>query len=121
MDLMEPSAISWFDPYKWNGLFNGTDIYDSRRLVYANGHLYIASYLYDHSAPYAVISRFIIDSYPLTDITSPPSLSRQVHNVRQSNYDNYFFAGTKGNSAYVGVIGNYNKTVSPPRSPIVPC
>ncbi|KAF9087617.1 hypothetical protein BGX29_000746 [Mortierella sp. GBA35] len=110
LDKYYPSGL--FDGLPWPtlernralGLFNKNPFLmdsDRRHMVYANGHLYITRYSSEDSA---------IFSFPFTDATTPPLSTFQTFFGPKRFYHDYFFAGIRGNSSYLGGIGSYNGT-----------
>jgi hypothetical protein len=71
-------------------------------MIYADGHLYM---MYYNS-----ISNVTIDSFPFTNPTAPPPTARQVFKGPENFRSKYFFTGTRGNTTFLGGLGNYKKT-----------
>ncbi|KAF9084399.1 hypothetical protein BGX23_010569 [Mortierella sp. AD031] len=98
-DELSWETLDLTDPYSYIGLFkDGLTSYTSL-VAYANGHLYIRSWTRDTA----------IASFPLADfVVPPPSIPQSISGFE--NFHEYFFAGTRGNSTYLGGIGEYNST-----------
>lgn len=102
-DKMPDDTFSLEDAYTGLGVFGKHRLPDQKKMIYADGHLYIMYYNHPENVT--------IDSFPFNNPISPPPVTRQIFKGPANFTPSYFFTGTRSNITFLGGLGNYNRTI----------
>ncbi|KAF8936878.1 hypothetical protein BGZ47_009293 [Haplosporangium gracile] len=104
LELMPKAWVSGTDP---PGFFQKCRSQNRKKVVYAEGHLYMLHHNYDMN------TTVTIDSYIFRDPTAPPLPTRQIFKDPDKFLSSYFFAGTRGGITFLGGLGEVNDISTP--------
>ncbi|KAF9126293.1 hypothetical protein BGX30_015303 [Mortierella sp. GBA39] len=102
LDTKRTQRDSYAEPYMGLEVFGKPHHSLQKKMIYANGRLYMMYYNHPENVT--------IDSIPFTDPAAPPSTNRQTFKGPDNFRPKYFFGGIRGNTTFLGGLGNYNKT-----------
>ncbi|KAF9148067.1 hypothetical protein BG015_010230 [Linnemannia schmuckeri] len=106
LGLLPKPWVSGADPPR-PGFFQKSRSPGRKKMVYAEGHLYLLYHNYDMN------TTVTIDSYLFTDPTAPPLPTRQIFKGSDKFLSSYFFAGTRGGTTFLGGLGEVNDISTP--------
>ncbi|KAH7050518.1 hypothetical protein BKA57DRAFT_534802 [Linnemannia elongata] len=104
-DMLDTKVTEWSDYarlYADLGAFGKPHFSLQKKMIYANGRLYMMYYNYPENVT--------IDSIAFTDPAAPPSTDHQTFKGPANFRSEYFFTGTRGNTTFLGGLGTYRKT-----------
>ncbi|KAG9069794.1 hypothetical protein KI688_009119 [Linnemannia hyalina] len=102
LDAKRGDRAGYAEPYINLGAFGKPHHSLQKKMIYANGRLYMMYYNHPENVT--------IDSIPFADPAAPPSTNRQTFKGPDNFRPKYFFAGIRGNTTFLGGLGNYNGT-----------
>lgn len=97
--------LNQMDPPK-PGFFRKRRSQGCIKVAYAESHLYIIHHNYNIS------TNVLIESYPFTDPTAPPSPNHQIFKGPDNFLSSYFFTGTRDGITFLGGLGQDNNTIT---------
>ncbi|KAH7050520.1 hypothetical protein BKA57DRAFT_503871 [Linnemannia elongata] len=101
IDKMPDDTFSLEDAYTGLGAFAEDRQSNQKKMIYADGHLYMMHYNHPENVT--------IDSFPFNNPITPPPATHQVFKGPAKFAPSYFFAGTRGNTTFLGGLGNHKQ------------